>query len=350
MRILYLIDNYSLGGAQTIVKGILENSSGNPDVFSIALRVKNPEMIIHNPNATVYKSRSRYSIFPLFFLKKFIRIHQIDLLHCQLPRSVIFGFLLKRLFFRDIVFIIHEQGDIFESWLYAAALKLVSAESKGLIACSNATGKKLQESAGIKSSKISVIYNFVDQNRFKPVSKEAEETNYIGFAGRIEKRKGWREFLQIAEGMRDKNNFKFLIAGTGAENNQIIRIINNNNLTNVEYLGYLSNMSDFYHRLRLLIIPSYFEPMGMVAVESMACGVPVIASDVPGLNELIDTEKTGWLVPAHSVKPVIRIIEEYCSQPIDYQQKISSQATRKAETYSYLHFTEKLQLYYKQLI
>jgi glycosyltransferase involved in cell wall biosynthesis len=347
-RVLYLIDNYSLGGAQIVVKGILENKAYNDEVFSVALRKKDPVMEICNVNAIVYQSKSRFSFMPLLFLKRFIETHHIDILHCQLPRSIVFGYLLKILFFRKMVYIIHEQGDIFESWLYAAVLRVIARKSSGIIACSKATGQKLQERSCLAASKIRVIYNFVDLGRFAPVSHPEPGTFMVGFAGRIEKRKGWREFLQIAESLKYNSNLRFLMAGTGSEIEQMTGIIKSHNLYNVDYLGYLADMAVFYHRIHLLIIPSYFEPMGMVAIEAMASGVPVIASDVPGLNEIISGNKDGWLVPVHAIEPVIRLIEEFVRKPEVERQIMTSNAIRKAGTFSYTGFEATLDQYHKQ--
>ena len=349
-RVLYLIDNYSLGGAQIVVKGILENNVTNYNVFSIALRKKDPVMEIVSKNAFVYQSKSRFSFMPLLFVKRFIESHHIDILHCQLPRSIVFGFLLKTLFFPDLIYIIHEQGDVFESRLYAVILRFIAGKSNGIIACSKATAHKLQERSGLSASKIRVIYNFVDLSRFTPFSNNESGTYIIGFAGRIEKRKGWREFLQIAELLKYKTNLRFFIAGTGSERLKMTRIMNIRALSNVEYFGYLTDMAGFYHQLHLLVIPSYFEPMGMVAVESLACGVPVIASNVPGLNEILDEEKDGWLVPVHAIEPVIRLIEEFVRKPKDDRQVMTSNAICKAAIFAYTGFEATLQQYYQQFM
>jgi len=349
IRILYLIDNYSLGGAQIVVKGILENQPGD-SVSSVALRKKVPVMEIQKGTAITLNSTSRFSIMPLFFLRRFIRLHQIEIIHCQLPRSVVFGFLLKVLFFKDIIYIIHEQGDIFESWVYATALRVIAHRADGIIACSRATSRKLEERAGIPRSKINVIYNFVDMGRFTPALQHSTRSFNIGFAGRIERRKGWREFLKVAEILGHKKNIKFFLAGTGTEMKQMERTIKDTPLPNVEYLRYVSDMSGFYNNLSLLIVPSYIEPMGMVAIEAMACGVPVIASNVEGLNELVSVNTDGWLVAVHGVEQIARHIEDYAGQTTDYRQEISRNALLKASMFSYTTFEPKLQQYHKWLM
>ena len=123
MRILYLIDNFSLGGAQTVIKGLMENAGHDLEKYAIALREKEPRMTLDHPGALTFPSRSKFSFRVVRFLKRFIRDQQIDVLHCQLPRSIATGYLLKRAF-PGIKYIIHEQGDVFESRAHALLLKI----------------------------------------------------------------------------------------------------------------------------------------------------------------------------------------------------------------------------------
>ncbi|MBN2214126.1 MAG: glycosyltransferase family 4 protein [Bacteroidales bacterium] len=346
MRILYLIDNYSLGGAQTVIRGIFDNNPGMMDIFAVALRRKKPVTRIDHRNATCLGSKSKYSPLPLIFLIRFIRKNNIDLLHCQLPRSIVCGYLLKRFFFPGITYIIHEQGDIFESRIYAILLRVMKKKADGFIACSEATRKKLSESTGIRSEKISTIYNFVDLNRFKMKELPGWPHFNIGFAGRIEKRKGWREFVQAAGKLKPDNRLGFFMAGTGREKKKLIRMLRKNRLMNIEYAGFIQDMEGFYRQLNLLVIPSLYEPMGMVAVEAMACGIPVLASDVPGLNEVIKHGRNGWLMQPGSAGQMAFHIRSISEAGREEMQVIIRNNINDAQAYSFYSFYKKLLRFY----
>ncbi len=346
MRILYLIDNYSLGGAQTVIRGIFDNNPDEAEIFSVALRRKEPVMCFEHPNAISLKSNSKYSLFPFLFLKRYIKSRKIDLLHCLLPRSIVTGYLIKRFFFPDIFYVIHEQGDIFESRLYALLIRIIKKKADGFIACSEATGRKLSENAGINPEKIKVIYNFVDLKRFSFKEPLVSPHLTIGYAGRIEKRKGWREFVQAACRLSTDNRLKFIMAGTGREKQKLQRMLGRKQIRNIEYAGFVKDMEHFYLKLHLLVIPSHFEPMGMVAVEAMACGIPLLAADVPGLNEVVKQGRNGWLMEAGSAEQLVIGIKKMLASDREEIIAIINNNIRDAQTYSFYSFYSELLRFY----
>lgn len=348
MRILYLIDNFSLGGAQTVVKGLMEQAASDKQVFAIALRKKEPLMDLDHPRALTFPSRSKYAFRVVRFLKNFIAENKIEVLHCQLPRSIITGYLLKRAF-PEIKYIIHEQGDVFESRTYALLLRIIWKRANGILSCSEATTKMLMRRSHVDSMHVEVHYNFVDLERFRPAGPLSDGVKRIGFAGRIEKRKGWREFIKAADGLRDREDLSFYLAGTGTELKKLKRAIRIQGNTRISYKGFLSDMASFYQDLDLLVIPSHFEPMGMVAVEAMACGIPVLASNVPGLNEVVVHKVNGWTYSGNTADALIRAIEGILDCDPEGRRTIAEQGIKDAGSYALRIYSQKLQEYYGSL-
>jgi glycosyltransferase involved in cell wall biosynthesis len=348
MRLLYLIDNFSLGGAQTVIKGLMENNLHADDCFAVALRRKEPLTSIESSKAISINSRLKYSITPLRFLTKFIPDKKIDILHCQLPRSVLFGYLLKRKF-PELKYIIHEQGDVFESGLYSLLLRVFRKKADGILACSVATQNKLQSRAAIPCEKIMVLYNYVDLNRFSKNTRPIHTHFRIAFAGRIEKRKGWREFVKMAQHFSSDKSLRFIIAGSGTEEGKLESDIHKKKLTNLEFLGYQEHIEEVYCSADLLVIPSHFEPMGMVAIEAMACRTLVLAADVPGLNEVVKNNHNGWTFKAKSVPEMIKTIEMIRNYPKDKLDVILNHAEKTAESFSIGNFILKLDCFYQNI-
>jgi glycosyltransferase involved in cell wall biosynthesis len=350
MKILYLIDNYSLGGAQTVVKGIMDNNISDRLIFSVALRKKVPTIEINHPNSISIQSKSKYSFLPLIFLKKFIKSNRIEIIHCQLPRSIIFGYILKRFFYPGLKYIIHEQGDIFESLAYTLLLRIVSKKADRIIACSNATALMMEQRSGVSIEKIFIIYNFVDLKRFTQNTITKSEMMHIGFAGRIEKRKGWREFLYAASELKSDPRFKFYMAGTGKDTDKLINKIAELKVTNVEYQGLRKDMERFYQSIDILVIPSHFEPMGMVAVEAMASGISIIASDVPGLNEVVINGRNGWLIKPRSVEELVRAIIQVFETGNQEREHYIKTGLEDVKEFSYSFFYQKIKTLHNILL
>ncbi|MBA7537211.1 D-inositol-3-phosphate glycosyltransferase [subsurface metagenome] len=348
MKILYLIDNFSIGGAQTVVKGLMEKNAKNREIYAIALRQKFPENTIDHPNAICFQSKSKYSLRPLKFLERIISEKQIEIIHCQLPRSIFFGYLLKRTS-PYIKYIIHEQGDVFESRIYSLFLRILKRKADGIIACSEATKKELSTRLHLAPQKTSVLYNFVDLARFSPGKDSAGNRYKIAFAGRIEKRKGWREFVKAAKHFHSIKKLSFYIAGSGTEEGKLIRIIQNQEYSNIRFVGFKANIEEFYKAIDLLVIPSHFEPMGMVAVEAMACGVPVLAANVPGLNEVVKHEINGWTYSSKSVTELTNAIEKIINCNPEKVKTIIDKGIEHSREFSFEIFSNKLLKFYSAL-
>ena len=71
----------------------------------------------------------------------------------------------------------------------------------------------------------------------------------------------------------------------------------------------------FLDRLDLLVVPSHMEGFGRVVIEGMARGIPVIACEVGGIPEIIDTGRTGWLIPPRNPGSIVDAVEYLVGHP-----------------------------------
>lgn len=99
MKVLNIIDSLEVGGAQFFAKWIFEARLDKRDVFLYALRLTSSRVSINHPNVLMDPCARRFSLEPLSRLRRLIRKEGIEVLHCQLFRSQVFGWVLKRLFF-----------------------------------------------------------------------------------------------------------------------------------------------------------------------------------------------------------------------------------------------------------
>ena len=76
-----------------------------------------------------------------------------------------------------------------------------------------------------------------------------------------------------------------------------------------------NKISEWMNCSHLVVIPSREEGFGLVAVESLACGTPVISSDVGGLKEIINPGKNGYIFPSGQVNALSKIIENFIKNP-----------------------------------
>ena len=106
----------------------------------------------------------------------------------------------------------------------------------------------------------------------------------------------------------------------------------------------------YYTAADVCVIPSHYEPFGLVAIEAMACGTPVVASAVGGLKFTVISEETGLLVPPHDVSKFADAIERILTDDI-WARKIRKQAsTRVQQNFSWTGVAIQLSDLYRRLL
>jgi glycosyltransferase involved in cell wall biosynthesis len=170
-----------------------------------------------------------------------------------------------------------------------------------IIAISNATKNDLIKLYGAKKEKISVIYHGYDRERFYPAksqpSDEIRELQpYIFFIGRIEAKKNIKNLVKAFGKLRqdDKIKEKLVLAGRpGYQYEEIrheIESLPNKIKQDVVELGYVADdkVGELTRHASVFAFPSRFEGFGMPLIETMACGVPVVASNTTSIPEIVD--------------------------------------------------------------
>ena len=137
------------------------------------------------------------------------------------------------------------------------------------------------------------IPNAIDLNLI-PKKSTKQFKNQLIFAGRLSKEKGIEILLETASQLPD--NYHLLIAGWGPLEEKVRKL--SDEKTNVHYLGYQSkqNMLSLIRGSDLLIQPSLEEGISSTLLEAMACGTCILGSDIEGISEVIENNKTGLLV------------------------------------------------------
>ena len=194
-----------------------------------------------------------------------------------------------------------------QGWLPGPMNKLIhqvewwlTYEARRVITCSRYMHDQVVEIFAKPTETIDVVPNGVDVGDFALPDDEVAAfraelappgTNVVLFAGRLEYEKGVQTVLDALHGLRERvGPTEFLIAGVGTYSEELRRKVDELDLTeHVRFTGFLED-----HELRLhyaaadvAVAPSIYEPFGLVAVEAMACGTPVVVGDTGGLREVV---------------------------------------------------------------
>ncbi|MBV8781230.1 MAG: glycosyltransferase [Phycisphaerae bacterium] len=168
---------------------------------------------------------------------------------------------------------------------------IVQHAANTVVVPSPSAARAATEWSNIPSSKIQIIPNAVASISFTQFGNG--ET--VGFIGRLDPIKHVADLIEAAALLPD---FRFLIFGEGSDRNHLQHTIAKLHLGHrVVLQGVISRPEDALQQIDLLVLPSAAEGFGLVLIEAMVAGIPVVATDVPGIRDVVVNGQTGVLVP-----------------------------------------------------
>jgi glycosyltransferase involved in cell wall biosynthesis len=260
--------------------------------------------------------------FILFNVLNSQKLKDMDVIHVQWPIPNGLGALFLKIF-NNIPYIntIHgEEVYLSKRYHTTILLKILVKNSFKTITNSSETLKVSLEN-GLEKNKLEIIPFGVDTNIFRPynVLKDKKIFQILSIGYLIE-RKGFEYLINsINEVLKIHDNVKLKIVGTGPLENQIKKQIKELKLEGtVEILGNVSEeeLLDLYNYSEIFVLPSIVdsqgntEGLGVVLLEAMACKVPVIASNIGGIPDIVHDKVNGTLVPEKDVLKLTLAIDE----------------------------------------
>jgi glycosyltransferase involved in cell wall biosynthesis len=199
--------------------------------------------------------------------------------------------------------------------------------------------------------KIDIIPCGTDIRRFGSIDKQAaraelgidQDAKVVFYVGRFDPRKGIETLVRAVgqSQLRGKENLKLVIGGgsrpgesDGIERDRIEGIVAELNLTDITtFPGRLggNTLPAYYAAADVCVVPSHYEPFGLVAIEAMASGTPVVASDVGGLQFTVVPEVTGLLAPPQDDAAFAVAIDRILSNP-EWRNQLGAQARARVES------------------
>lgn len=307
-----------------------------------------------------------------------------DILHSHYWMSGIAALELKKHWRVPVVHMFHTLGKMkqrvarpeeeVEGDYRIAGENRVLKEVDCVIAATPAELAQLQWLYQADVSKIRVIPPGVDLSRFYPIPKD-EAKEYIGippcermllFVGRIEPLKGLDVlFKAIAlmrqNGLWERTPFCLAVIGgnedgepenRGSEQERLSALRSEYGLDDlVAFLGKKSQdtLPYYYSAAEIVVVPSHYESFGMVALEAMACGTPVVASNVGGLAYLVQNGSTGFTVPVDEPQLLVECIAKLLSDS-ELRARMGKQAAEFAKGFGWNIIANKIIALYQSVL
>jgi glycosyltransferase involved in cell wall biosynthesis len=210
------------------------------------------------------------------------------------------------------------------NWLLRFFEERMLERSDRLIAVSDFTRRELLQYYKVKESKIRVIHNGVDVNKFQPAADKRKAKEALGFnpddkailsVGRLYARKGLFTLIEsMVPVTRKFRNAKFIIAGKGLSN-EMKKLVDYATKLGVEdniiFTGYFPDkkLPRLYQAADIFAFSTFYENLPFAVLEALSTGLPVVTTNVGGIPEMIEDGKNGFLVePANSRALADRIL------------------------------------------
>ncbi|MFM9912805.1 MAG: glycosyltransferase family 4 protein [Methylophilaceae bacterium] len=248
----------------------------------------------------------------IWALYQLYRCEKPDLVHHVALKAVIYGSFAARLAHVPAqVNAVTGLGWLFISANYAIRfirrlLRFWLAYSLGkhsLIIVQNPEDSALLQRSGVAAQKLRLIRGSgVDTQLFYPMNTQPPEPVCIVLAARMLWDKGVGEFVAAAENLAGQGiHARFLLVGEPDPSNPAsvpeATLKAWHSRFGVEYWGHRDDMPDVLNNAHIACLPSYREGLPKSLLEAAACGLPIVASDVPGCREVVQNGVNGFLVP-----------------------------------------------------
>jgi len=197
-----------------------------------------------------------------------------------------------------------------------------------------------------------VIPNGVDVPRFAsavPIARWQDGVPNVLFVGRLEPRKGLLDLLKAHRILRRTGSGnRLLIVGSGPQEREARRYVATRGLQEVEFLGRVSDTekAQLFRTVDVYASPATGgESFGIVLLEAMAAGAPIVASDIHGYKGVVRRDREGLLVPPHEPKELAKAIARLLGDP-DLRAEMSTAGRVRAEQFSWPRVAARVEEYY----
>lgn len=313
IRVLHVVTVMDVGGIETTIMNYMRHLDQTQVQFDFLVHrdkagyfdeeIRSLGGTIYYAPAFTLKNISKYSKF----INQFFKENRFDIVHSHIDSLSYFP--LKGAMNNGIkVRIAHSHVNGFDKNItYPIRTffkKMIPLSANYFMACSDSAGKFM-----FGNRPFEVLLNPIDIDKFafNQIMRDELRTELdigdqilIGHVGRFGVAKNHRFILDLASKL-DKNKYHFLLIGAGDLKGEIETSAKAQGITNITFLGIKNNVYDYLSAMDIFILPSFYEGLGIVAIEAQVNGLPVLVSNHVSTNvaiteqvQFIPLDKTAW--------------------------------------------------------
>lgn len=304
MKVLHVIPTLGSGGAEKMLVDIVKEMQNQGIQCEIAVLTDTENFFgkdLLKLNVTIYYGPTTkiYTIKNILFLKKLIQTNEYDCIHTHLFSPQLFTPIAMKLALKQIPLITTEHSThnkrrdskkfyLLDSWLYAQYEKIIAITTE--------TKQNLAGYLPSTESKTCIIENGINVKQYSEASPIArnqlspeirDDEKIILMIAAMREQKDHETLIRTSKLLPQV--YRVIFVGDGERMEEIQQYAKDYGRDNIIFLGRRSDVPSIMKAADIFVLSSKWEGFGLVVVEAAATGLPVIASNVDGLNEVVNT-------------------------------------------------------------
>lgn len=335
MNIVHLITSIEKGGAENHLSCLIRGQVKKNKVLVVYLKGK-PYWSKYYSSIGVktlklpFKNNNFIDIIKnVLYLKKIYKNYNIDIVHSHLPHMEFYGWISTLFESKKIKFFIskHVANDFFggskfmnKSIFAMLVCKIFSTKATKIISISNTVRNYFSTGLiSIDRNKIVTVYYGIDKEYIRTITNNKKKIFIpkskliLGSVGRLVKQKNFEFIIRSFKNYNENSNLNpiLVIAGKGPEETKLKTLVSKLNLkNNVFFVGHVDNVANFLKQIDIFCMNSKFEGLGLVMLEAMAFGKPIIAPKISAIPEVIKDGFNGLLTKTDNVKSYVNAMKK----------------------------------------
>ncbi len=323
------------------------------DTYYIYTKKEDQSLVAHNACFNIIPCSTNNRLLRLgweqIFLPRYIAQHKLDVFHSPHYTVPFRSKVPTVATFHDMTFFthpeVHEKSKVL---FFRQMIPLAAEQANAVIAVSQSTKRDMVRLLDVPESKIHVVYEGIDSSQYRPVEQDQRmnqikmEYNlpdqFIFFVGTLEPRKNIDGTIRAFKQVCDEIGRQYGLVVTGAKGwnyHSLFTLVQELGLEeNVTFTGYVreEDLPYLFSTASVFVYPSFYEGFGIPPLEAMACGTPVVASNVSSLPEVIGD--AGLLVDPTKDNEIAEAVLQILTSE-DLSKKLSTAGLARAQLFSW---------------
>jgi sugar transferase (PEP-CTERM/EpsH1 system associated) len=356
VRVVHLVSSLGIGGLEMMVLNLVHCSNRNAFASHVICLQQTgavaPMLEAVGVPVTNLDCSGLASARTLWRLTRCLRQLRPHVVHTHNPRPHLYGTTAALL--AGVPVVLHTKHGInpLDRGLATLGIRVASRLTDFVVAVSEATAEVARRVERVPSRKLSVIRNGVDVPRFPFVACRAKTSRRVIHVARLQGSKDQTTLLRAARLVADAEpGFQLELVGDGPLRTPLTALAAGLSLGRcVRFLGFRNDVADLLSKGDLFVLSSVSEGIPLALLEAMAAGLPVVATSVGGVTEVVLPGQTGLLVPPGSPEALARAVLILLRDPATAHRMGQAGRQRIEKEFDLRHVTARYENLYLRLL